>query len=253
MKTLYIYLLVFIAMVLHVSAQWDNNIECPGDSSHCEWIDTVKSKDVQLSYLHDQYAKVTYRYRICNGVLEIDILSITTSSTNNAGDLRTFTVEHYEFASLRSALELGVMTDHFREIGIDSLPRNVESNVDSTNCADTVSYVSFFTASCGIFVQCRYTRTTDRNCDRGYMPPYPEYDTNSVQRVVYTKWQPCGYMCCKRTYTICRSLSDFPEAEQSQRIPILKILHRTTSTFGDCSLQTKYGSKPCYTNCWNTP
>lgn len=250
MKLLIFSCLCVLFSLTELSAQWDNNIVCPGDSSHCPWRDTVTERKVQLSFKHDQYANVTYRYRICNGILEIDILSVTT--IDNAGNLRTFSIEHYEFKSLRSSVELGVMTDHFRQIGIDSLPRNVLT--DTTNCADTATYVNFFTASCGVFLNCKYDRTSSsRVCDSGYAPPYPEI-MDTVPKVVFQKWQPCGYNCCKKTFRICRSLSSTGGATSNsqQQSSILKITEVEITSVSNCSLQGNY-KKPCYTNCWNNP
>lgn len=252
MKLLFFSSLFIIFSLAELSAQWDNNIVCPGDSSHCPWIDTVSERKVQLSFKHDQYAYVTYRYRICNGVLEVDVLSVTT--IDNAGNFRTFSIEHYEFKTLRSAVELGVMTDHFRQIGIGNLPRNTGG--DTTNCADTATYVSFFSASCGIFVNCTYERTNaSRSCENGYNPPYPEIIQNGLPKVVYSKWQPCGYNCCKKTYRICRSLSSTGGATSNSQAQssILRITESQITSVTNCSLQSKYGSKPCYTNCWNNP
>jgi hypothetical protein len=253
MKIVFLVCIISFLCCMDLTAQWDNDIVCPGDSSQCEWIDTV-SRKVQLSFKHDQYANVTYRYRICNGVLEIDVLTVTT--IDNAGNLRTFSIEHYEFASLRSAVELGVMTDHEEQIGIPGLPaKDIDPNTIYT-CTDTVSYVTFFTASCGIFVKCIYERTSaSRVCDNGYDPPYPEIVQNGIPKVVYQKWQKCGYNCCKKQYKICRSMSSTGGVTGNSQasIPILKIIESKITSVTDCSLQTKYGSNPCYTNCWNAP
>lgn len=254
MKLLLFSSLFIIFSLAELSAQWDNNIVCPGDSSHCQWLDTVSERRVQLSARHDQYAFVTYRYRYCNGVLEIDVLSITT--VDNAGKYRTFELEHFEFKTLRSAIELGLMTDHEREIGIDSLPTINPDPGTIYTCADTVSYVSFFSASCGIFVNCTYSRSdSTRFCQDGYVPPYPEI-MDTVPKVVYRKWQSCGYNCCKKTYRICRDMSSttgVSSGNSEAKNAILRILEVSITSVSDCSLQGNYGSKPCYTNCWNNP
>jgi hypothetical protein len=188
-----------------------------------------------------------------NGVLEVDVLSVTT--IDNAGDLLTFSIEHYEFKSLRSAVELGVMTDHEREIGIPGLPTIIPGKLDYS-CTDTVTYVNFFTASCGIFVNCTFRRTSSRRtCDRGYDPSWHPDFVDTMPKVTYQKWQPCGYNCCKKTYRICRSLSSTGGATSNSQAQssILRITESEITSVTDCSLQSKYGSKPCYTNCWNNP
>ncbi|GEM_PF-5527226 len=36
-------------------------------------------------------------------------------------------------------------------------------------------------------------------------------------------------------------------------IPIFRVIESSITSETDCSLETNYGSKKCYTNCWNTP
>ena len=269
-----IYLLIIILLSYYeLNAQWDNNIVCPGDSSHCPWLDSLDEK-VQLSYKHDQYAYVKYRYRYCNGILEIDVTAVST--IDNAGFLNTFTIEHYEFASLRSAIELGVLTHHAFKFGIDSLDPSfgadsLDPNFLDTDslyrkrCSDTAFFVNFYSASCGIFLNCTYERAdTSRICSPYFTPPYPEIIEDMVKKAVSTKWQNCGYNCCKRTYKICRDLSSVTrdysvsgnnatEITENYKAKIIRILEVKITSETDCSLQSKYGSKTCYTNCWNTP
>jgi hypothetical protein len=64
MKIFILMSIFTLLSISNLSAQWDNTIVCPGDSSHCAWADTVVDRRVQLSFKHDQYAYVTYRYRI---------------------------------------------------------------------------------------------------------------------------------------------------------------------------------------------
>jgi hypothetical protein len=245
MKTTIVFFILLLLSIANLNAQW-GDANCPGDSSSCtEWDSTVVNQRVQLSHVHDQYAFVTYKFRYCNGVLEIKIESINV--IDNAGYLRAFNIEHYEFASLRSVIELGLITEHDVSIGIDSLGL-------ATNCSDTVSWVSFYSASCGIFVTCRYERATDRrDCDSGFAPPYPDvpFGGNIVE---VSRWQSCGRNCCKRTYKICRGMSSNPNiaGNDFQSIPMLRIVSTNIESISWCSEQGKY-DKTCYTNCWNTP
>lgn len=244
-----LYFVLFFISISTLSAQWDNDIVCPGDSSHCEWRDTVRNQLVHLSARHDQYADVLYRYRYCNGVLEIDVLSVTT--IDNAGDLRKFEIEHYEFSALRSAIELGLMTVHIQTIGHDSIP------TADTNCSErTVSYVNFFTASCGIFLHCVLAYdSTSKVCDRNFDESYYAWHGVEVSplNIRVSKWHKCGYNCCKKTYKICKSKSSTGSITGSEtNHNIIRIMESEITSVSNCSLNHKF-NKPCYTNCWNNP
>jgi hypothetical protein len=254
MKNFVILILLTILSCNVLNAQWDNDIICPGDSTNCPWLDSLDEK-VQLSYKHDQYAYVKYRFRYCNGILEIDITGVST--IDNAGFLKQFNFQHYEFASLRSVVELGVLTHHAQKYKIGHAGQ--DSLSPYFDCSDTASLVTFYSASCGIFLKCLYERAdTSRICSPYFTPPYPEVIEDMVKKVVYTKWQKCGYNCCKRTYKVCRDKSSVPtnlppDQSENYESDILRILETKITSVTDCSLQSKYGSNPCYTNCWNVP
>ena len=247
-------------LISSVHAQY-GNVNCPGDSADCtEWEPTIMNKRVQLSFEHDQYAFVTYKFRYCNGVLEIFIEGIEV--VDNAGHLREFNIQHYDFATLRSVIELGLITEHERTLrinnGVDSLPAYNPLDPLTFTCQDTVSWVNFYSATCGIFLRCEYRRVnwSKRDCDSGYDSSwYPEYIRFGDDRIVFIdKWQPCGTNCCKRTYKICRTMSENPSVAgvTFNPIPILKIVSTNIESISWCTEQHKY-NKTCYTNCWNTP
>lgn len=252
MKKLLVFIIGLLFVVTSSYAQYGNP-NCPGDSSACtDWDSTVVNQRVQLSHEHDQYAYVTYRFRYCNGILEFFIDSIQV--VDNAGHLREFNIQHYDFATLRSVIELGLITEHERFIGIDSLPPYNPLDSSTFRCEDTVSLVNFYSATCGIFLSCKYWRAdSTRVCDSGYVAPYPE-DPFEGFRVEITKWQSCGTNCCKRTYKVCRDLSAPVSLVGATytRNRMLRIVSTNIESISWCSEQGKYG-KTCYTNCWNTP
>lgn len=244
MKMLLIFIVGLLFVVTSSYAQYGNP-NCPGDSADCtEWDSTIINKKVQLSFDHDQYAYVSYRFRYCNGILEIFIDNIQV--IDNAGHLREFNIQHYDFATLRSVIELGLITDHARTIGIDSLNPTFD-------CSNTVSWVNFYSATCGIYLRCEYKRANySRECDSGYVPPYPEFHFE-IPYVYIDKWQSCGTNCCKRTYRICRDSTENP-SPSSAFTPneIIRIISTNIESISWCTEQHKY-NKTCYTNCWNTP
>jgi len=252
MKTIYIILVLLFISCIEVYSQWPNPITCPHDTLVCPWDTTIVDRRVQLSYKHDQYANVTYRVRNCHGVTEIEILSVST--LDNSGYLRTFTIEHFEFSSLRSAVELGLMTDHERENGILGLTQG-----SPPNCQDTTTFVNFYAASCGIFVNCIYDYSNRFFCSRNMNTPFPDYDSASFKKVVYKRWQSCGYACCKKTYKICRDWSTsnshgLTDTHNQDASRILRIIQMNVTTTVPCTEQTKYGStNQCETTCWGHP
>lgn len=251
MKIFIVFIVGLLFVVTTGYAQYGNP-NCPGDSADCtEWDSTVQ-KYVQLSHEHDQYAFITYKFRYCNDVLEFFIEGIQL--LDNSGQLREFNIQHYDFATLRSVIELGLITEHEKQIGIDSLPPVNLADSSSFDCRDTVRVVNFYSATCGIFLECVYWRhDRTRVCDSGYVPPYPE-DNFEQSTVIHTKWQSCGTNCCKRSYKICRDLSadvgvvGYPYT----RNRMLRIISTNIESISWCTEQHKY-NKTCYTNCWNTP
>lgn len=251
MKTIYVIIILLLVSCCDLYSQWPNPITCPHDTMVCPWDTTILDRKVQLSFRHDQYAFVTYRVRKCNGVTEVEILDVLTY--NNSGYLDTFTIEHFEFSSLRAAVELGLMTEHERDLGIEGLEQG-----SPPNCQDTTTFVNFYAASCGIFVNCIYDYSNRFFCSRGMDEPYPDYDSSSFKKVVYKRWQSCGSACCKKTYKICRDWSSSSNhgvtgVNTSNSIEILRIIQMNVTTTVPCTEQSKYGSKTCETTCWGHP
>jgi len=93
---------------------------------------------LHFSSKHDQYVLVDYRWRWCNGKLEIEILKVTT--VDNADSLKRFKLEHYEFSLLKSVIELGVMIRLFKLASTNNFDWNLG---DEANCNGTAVFVSF--------------------------------------------------------------------------------------------------------------
>lgn len=260
MKFLFIFILSLVFSFSYGMAQWGNDAcPIPGDTVACPWRPIVNNHRIQLSHSHDQYADVTYRFRYCNGVLEFDILGV--SLLDNSGHFQEFDLYHYDFSTLRSVLELGLITEFENDTNIIGFPPD---SVGSPNpsCSDTVTWANFYMASCGIFLDCSY-RLTDTNieCDSGFVSPYPVLF--QVRDTVYgplgwyvefQMWQKCGEQCCKRTYKICRDMSQVPSVSEGGggSIPMLRIINTNVVSNGQCSEQSKF-CENCYNNCWNMP
>jgi hypothetical protein len=261
MKFFILLILGIAVSFLDGKAQWGNDAcPIPGDTVACPWRPIVNNHRIQLSHSHDQYADVTYRFRYCNGVLEFDILGV--SLLDNTGHFQEFDKYHYEYSTLRSVLEFGLITEFENDTNIRYFPPH--SGSPNPSCRDTVTWANFYMASCGIFLGCHY-RLTDTNvvCDSGFVSPFPEIvriDSFPSPKfpdgwyVNFQMWQKCGEQCCKRTYKICRDMSEVPSVSEggAGSIPMLRIISTNVVSNGECSEQSKF-CENCYNNCWNMP
>ena len=85
---------------------------------------------------------------------------------------------------------------------------NLTGQFEPPDCPDSNLKVIFYTASCGLWVKCDYTiDSTTRVCDVDWRGSYPDYNVGEEQKVSFWKWQYCGYSCCKKTYTICKTFN----------------------------------------------
>jgi len=123
----------------------------------------------------------TYRYRICNGHLEIQYYNITFSYGN---------FDMLSQSALNELLELYIIS----KIGSGAIP----------DCSTmlTTNYIKFYTASCGVWLKCTYNiEPQTPNCDMGFSPlPNPQATTVDVW-----KYQSCGQVCCKKIYEVCKT------------------------------------------------
>ncbi len=171
-------------------------LDCPTDTSCGTWS-APEHIQKNLTASGIVYADIWYRQRDCNGVIEYIIDSV--HANDNASLMDSVEYLHFNFKSFFEILMIALVED------ADAL-----FNANTPDCSqDTIQLAHFYTASCGVWVKCSYKIEEDsRECDTGYEPPYPEYDDGPDKWVDIYKWQSCGEVCCKRTYSICKQGSE---------------------------------------------
>lgn len=188
-------------------------LDCPTDTSCGTWSAT-KHIQKDLTFSGIVYADIWYRQRNCNGTIEYVIDSL--HANDNAGIMDSVDYLHFNFKSFFEILMLSIIED------ADGI-----LNANTPDCSqDTIQIAHFYTASCGVWVKCSYKiEDGSRQCDTGYEPPYPDYINGANKWVDIYKWQSCGDVCCKRTYSICKQDGD------------IKITQYQKDTDGDCTGQ----------------
>lgn len=218
-------LAAFLFASINVASQtidWD--AECAVDNQGCgPWVEEI---DYQLTLASpDCYAYVTYKHRTCtvNGETfeEIVITSWTLPSGCGGWDEKEYFHQTYQGA--KEYIILGLLSLKYVN-GLESCPQKRKK-------------ASVYTAACGIWVCCEYQVTpAEPVCETGYNLPLPHYGTPSKVKVC--KWQPCGTVCCRRNYEMCKN---------ELGLTIINLVGKTR--LGDCTGQNQYGSKPCEDGC----
>lgn len=210
---------------LNIASQtigWD--AECSVGNQSCgPWIE-VKEYPLQL-LAPDCNAFVDYKYRDCtiNGETfrEFVITGWQIPTGCTGWDEKQYFHQTYQGA--KEYIILGLLSLEFAN-GIETCPENRKR-------------ASVYTAACGIWVCCEYQVTpAEPVCETGYNLPLPHYGTPSKVKVC--KWQPCGTVCCRRMYEMCKN-------ELGQ--VTINLISKTK--LGECSGQNQYGSKPCEDGC----
>lgn len=172
---------------------------------------------------------ITYKTRKCNGIEYISIDSF--KAFDNGLHLDTVRIYHFNYTAFSDLVDIYVLQREF----------NDASTPDSTKPPMVVAQI--YKASCGVFVQCTYNiDSVNRQCDIGWDGPYPHYDR--FQPLSIYKWQPCGFVCCRKTYQINRYQSQI-----GTWMIKIKSLNIERSPFDStCTDQYRY-SKPCEDGC----
>lgn len=131
---------------------------------------------------------VFYHHRNCDGVYQIYIDSLTKT-----GNCDYLTGENN--AAFQDWLNLLMIEE------INGLNGQFFTN----ECPDSSLKVIFYTATCGLWVKCRFEiDDASKVCDEDWRGPTPGTEENGKMFYDVWKWQNCGLTCCKKTYSICR-------------------------------------------------
>jgi hypothetical protein len=181
--------------------------------------------------------KIIYRRRVCNGVEQYIVEEI--EAFDNGLHLDKVNIFHYTFSTFSDLVDVKVIQNGFNN-PLDIAYYNTHNNPNNTR-----RIVQIYKASCGIWVKCRYNiDSTTKGCcgvDSSYTIPWP-HDSISLTYDYY-RWQPCGSVCCKKTYETYKTTG------VSGNVVIhIKSLFRNKSQ-PKCTDEWKYGSKPCEDGC----
>lgn len=179
---------------------------------------------------------IWYRKRNCNGIEQIMIDS--TKALDNGQFLDSMNRYHYHYSAFSDLADVYLLQHLFNN---GNTPVN-------PNTPKTI--VQLYKASCGIFVGCSYdVDPATADCEMGFTPPLPVAGTISAPLKIY-KWQPCGEVCCKKTYEVHRKqVTDNRPTPTTYWIVNIKSTSITRSQrTPECTEQYKY-DEPCQDGC----
>ena len=212
------------------------NVYSQSDTLRCELSDSCNAvwqepDPISRNLGSGVTAIIWYKTRNCNGVQQMMVDSI--KALDNGIYLDVINRYHYKYKAINDLVDIYMLQE---------LYRNGWTPSDS-NTPITVAQI--YKQVCGVWLHCGYIVDPNTiNCDEGFDPPFP--NTSDTLRVF--KWQPCGYVCCKKTYEIYRKTQIVPF---SQPVQVIQIKHVTSgrSTFHPtCTEQWKY-DEPCQDGC----
>lgn len=218
-------LLAVLPLVLFFGQFQFASAQCPPDETGCTWSAWSSNITIQGSVPD---CEITYQYRTrwCNGQMDIDY-TIISAFGNCANGMTASALKEY--------LELIIIQQKMQN-AFDG------NSVTIPDCDDpgapSVQAVTFYTASCGIWLSCTYTiEPQEPECESPLTPPAPGPTT-----VKTWTWQSCGTQCCKNVYNICKGTSVIG----GDVIYIRNVSRRQVET--PCSDQATF-SKPCDSGC----
>lgn len=168
--------------------------------------------------------KYKVHWRICNGQIEC-VLEI--GDMTNIDYFTTGSNHEIDFNAAKALAEFDAL---FMLIG-----QLIATGITIPDCPSTIPFIQFYTARCGVWVKCSFPISNEpETCDdcwTGNHPtPYPHGGKSYVD--IY-KWQPCGTICCKKEFSICKGYSMVSTYNQY----IIKDVSRGPAPGATCSEQ----------------
>jgi hypothetical protein len=164
---------------------------CPPDTgTNCtDWENSIYQTTTENP---DCNLTVYYHWRNCNGNYQIYVDSL----------IKTGNCDYLNGQSSASTFQ-----DWLNLVLIEEIA-NLSGQYAPPDCPSTSTKAIFYTASCGLWVKCEYTvDSTSRLCDPDWRGDYPDYSAGGTRKIRFWKWQSCGITCCKKTYSICKTLN----------------------------------------------
>ena len=227
MKRMLIRLLLLVIISAFSQLSVYSQISCPPeDGINCSpwepgiYITTTENPGCTL--------EVHYRWRNCNGSYQIYIDNVIKSGNCD------YLGEGPSMQSFQEWLDL-VLIEEITHLSNQYLP---------PNCPDTTQKITFYTASCGLWVKCEYTvDETTRECQDDWRGEYPDQVVNGQRKINIWKWQSCGVTCCKKVYSICLT----QDLSKPGNVAI-KIMGVSKQQIGECSNPEGF-VQPCQSGC----
>lgn len=208
--------------------------QCDYNNPECgPWIEVVIPQNVLL-FSPDCRADVYYSYRICNGQLELFVRTIVPNAGCGGIDNPDSFLHH---------TQRGV----FNEMIAQSLVTTLTPTAQIPLCGNgELLRSSVFIASCGIILSCEYELPPNPApiCDPGWNPEPEPHSLGFPPKVKTYRWFPCGTQCCKRSYSLCRTLND-----HNQDVVKMTLISKQPVGPDGCSDAMRFSPKPCYSDC----
>ena len=222
---IYFRLLLAVICTMSTTALYSQSTCPPDTGTNCdEWSygnyqTTTENPDCNLI--------VSYHWRNCDGNYQIYIDLIVKAGNceylNDQGTMSAF----MEWLNLVLIEEIA----------------NLNGEYPPAICPDSSQKAIFYNAPCGLWVKCEYNvDPANRVCDADWRGPYPDTDTSGISKVAVWKWQACGLACCKKTYSICKTVH--PDGLNYD----IHIRSVSKQRVGDCSNPQNF-VKPCEDGC----
>jgi hypothetical protein len=220
----------------------------PAFSADCPSPDNDPCKDIKWETrtfndhigLYGDYMDYsgTYEWRLCNGIYQIRNFQITATNTGGLWDDQTYLQNHFnglkEFAEIQALNELIC-----NQIGGDE-------NIPDCDHGGMIMATTY-SASCGVWLRCSYSFhckdgsspfvdiTADGPSQTGYNCPAPRI-YNGYPMVDVWHWEPCGDVCCEKTFTVCRQKNPSGTGYQI----VINNVNRHVQSGSSCSKQNKF-------------
>lgn len=227
MRFLFLMVALFICMAIVGPDDIYAQGACPPPSSECgPWTSSADT----LRFSGECFVTVTVERRMCNGVLEYRVTNINLQGyEDECSYFDEFTLRENSISTLQEWIDLRLLSD------VSLYPVGVAGTVPLCSAGGMIQ-AKFYSASCGIWVKCSWSVTSDApQCWEGASIPEPPEDG----KISTWKWQPCGETCCRRTYKVCRENG------------ALHVTRLGVSRITDCTDQGTYGTgNQCQDGCY---
>lgn len=140
----------------------------------------------------------TYLWRRCNGVYQIKDFHVTVNG-GSAGLWNDQTRFQEHFSGLLEFAEIQSLNKLINDLGVGNIP----------DCPTTIPFATIYSAACGVWLRCSYEFPcnplihADGPSQTGYQCP-PPWNYNGHPTVDVWHYEPCGDICCEKTYSICK-------------------------------------------------